>query len=288
MTCTRVILNRIADIKTVEEYDAVVRKGRLETLQRHSDTNSPKVTLKDCLPNENRPVNLENVPEGMVAFATMVDGIRMSPSAALMIPNKDGSLQHKRVLIIYLLHTGCYVKVNKYKNCTDVLDDDAWVNGHTIVLGTTNHTMAGSIISPGGKIGIAYQVVLVHMRIDIWQTRHAARTAFADETKCPVCLEVIVKAVSSDVCNHRFCHSCIKNIQKITNKQNIKCPCCNSNATKWLHDPSMDNMIWLGALAGNLVADDARTFLQRKLDSSGMSGGTKEQIASICWGGSSM
>ena len=283
MNYSTLILNRLLDIKTGKEYVVVVRKARQKTLLKHPDAPGPFVSLKDCFRHEDGPVDVEKPLEGVVVYARMMNGKKHNPGVRIMTSRTVGAPMDVRACCIVFHSTGCYVDMTKSKYSTEDWVPDVWVDGHPAVLGEMNHAMAGSIISPEGKIGRAFQVVLIHMKKEIRETRHATCLAFDNETKCPVCMEVIVKSVSSDVCNHKFCDGCIKEIKKNTNKQHIECPCCRGNATKWFNDPIMDEMIWLGALDGKLGAVEAKTFLRRREDH-GMGGVTKKQRASIFLG----
>ena len=287
---TTLTLNRIHDIKTVEEYEAVVRKSRQETLVGHPDVLGPIFSMKDCFSHED-PVydppdpTLDNPEEQAVVVYAELDAnaIRESPRVSLIIETSPkligtGIPAKIRACDIIFHSTGCYVSMIqiKYSHILDV-----WIDGHPAVSDKMNHAMPGSIISPEGRLGRTYQVLLNSK--NICETRDATRVPFADEIKCPVCMDVIVKTVSSNVCNHKFCCDCINQIKKITIKQHIRCPCCRRHATEWFHDTIMDNLIWLGALAGNLDANEARTYVLRREDC-GMGGCSEEQIESICCG----
>ncbi|GLC46788.1 hypothetical protein PLESTM_001925700 [Pleodorina starrii] len=103
-----------------------------------------------------------------------------------------------------------------------------------------------------------------------------ALSRLAEETRCPVCFGILKQTVTSTVCLHRFCASCIEKCLAGRPAQHKDCPVCRAN----LHsrralrpDPNFDRL--LRALYGDvtvygqqedaLVAENNRRSLKEQL-----------------------
>ena len=291
---TSLALHLIGAIGSEGEYDRLLRQSKGNILPIRLDEEGPVATMKNCFPHQDDPVDV-NVANGVVRYATMGDGSRQDAMVSLATSasgeNVTVSLtpyqQYRSLCCVYLSPTGGYVKVSKTEPGANV-----WINGCQISSDGNYPIVSGCILSLKGKIGLALQVVIRHplretiatqdtpfvpnmndevnnkrrkvSAIDVRSIRDAARKSFIAESTCPVCYEVIIAALSPNVCNHKYCTKCITQIQDIAGTTYIKCPICRMFVSKWIHDPFMDNMIWAGALDGKFEGDLAREYLKRR------------------------
>ena len=310
---TSLTLHLIGAIGSDKEYDNLLRRSKGVMLPGRLDQKGPVVaTIRNCFSHQDDPVDV-GVDDGVVRYATMERGIRSdamvslatSASGERVTVSSTTYQRYRSACSVYLSPTGGgYVRVSQTEPGANV-----WINGCRIWRVDGNlHIESGSILSLEGKIGLALQVTIRHplrgttaihlapfattmkdegntkkrkaIDIDVQSIRDAARESFIAELTCPVCHDVIVCALSSNVCNHKYCTTCVRNIQVIAGTTCIQCPMCRMFGSKWISDPCMDNMIWAGALDGKFEGDLAKTYLQRREKFMG-DASTKEQTMCV-------
>ena len=84
-----------------------------------------------------------------------------------------------------------------------------------------------------------------------------SKKTMREETRCPVCMEIITKATILNPCGHIFCAYCIAWFKK------QECAICRSKITNITRTKTVDALVWGMILRGDFQYEEALQYVKR-------------------------